>query len=219
MKVIIHSCTDRLEYVNKYLVPSLQQQKIEDITIYNDKYKIGNLLSFVLSCKNAPDAWHLQDDVVICRDFAKRIKNLDGLVCGFSVKEFEPLEYIEGKTTAEHIGFSFPCIRIPGEIAQHFYKWFYEDETQSKYKDVIASGKMDDLLFRSFLMEEYNEMEVLNLQPSLVDHIDYLLGGSQTNKAREGRRKQVRATRFDDLDLVKYLESALINYGKEDKTT
>ena len=54
-------------------------------------------------------------------------------------------------------------------------------------------------------MENYYPNEyVLNLKPNLVDHIDYLLGGSTINERKEDK-KQVRALWFDDLDLVKEL--------------
>ena len=209
--IIIHTCPQRLWYVENYLIPSLQEQKLDDIYIVNDKYKIGNLLAFVKSLEKPLDAYHLQDDVIICRNFAERIKKLDsGIVCGFSSKTFEPDSYIEGLTTPEHMGFSFPCIRIPAEVAEHFYKWFHTEETKRKYDDMIRTGKMDDLLFKEFLITERPEEPVNNLNPSLVDHIDYLLGGSTVNKGREGRYKQARATNFEDRGLVEVLRNQIV---------
>lgn len=212
--VIIHACPARLWYVNDFLVPSLQDQGIKDIYIVNDKLKIGNLLAFIGSLKNPMDAWHLQDDVIICKDFAARIKKFtSGIVCGFSSTTFEPEGYEEGETTPEHMGFSFPCIRIPAEVAEHFYNWFHDENTKQKYDDMISTGKMDDLLFKEFLITERPEEKVLNLNPSLVDHIDYLLGGSTVNKAREGRYKQARATNFNDRGLVEVLRTQIVMKG------
>jgi len=211
--IIIHTCPQRLWYVKDFLIPSLQAQKLDDIYIVNDKYKIGNLLAFVKSLEKPIDAYHLQDDVIICKNFAERIKKLDsGIVCGFSSRKFEPDTYIEGITTPEHMGFSFPCIRIPAEVAAHFYKWFHTEETKKKYPKMIQTGKMDDFLFKEFLITERPEEPVNNLNPSLVDHIDYLLGGSTVNKAREGRTKQTRATFFDNPGLAEVLQAKIVLY-------
>ena len=211
--IIIHTCPQRLWYVKDFLIPSLQEQGLDDIYLVNDKFKIGNLLAFVKSLEKPIDAYHLQDDVIICRNFAERIKKLNsGIVCGFSSTTFEPDSYIEGLTTPEHMGFSFPCIRIPAEVAEHFYRWFHTEETKQKYNDMIQTGKMDDLLFKEFLITERPEEPINNLNPSLVDHIDYLLGGSTVNKAREGRYKQARATNFEDKGLVEVLRTQIVLY-------
>ena len=216
--IFIHACPKRLWYVNKFLIPSLQDQGLDDIYLVNDKHGVGNLLSFVLSMKEAKTAWHLQDDVVICSDFAERIKKLNsGVVCGYSCTKFEPPSYQPGKGTSKNLGFSFPCIRIPEEVAKHFYKWFYTDKAQEKYKDVINTGKMDDLLFKFFLTEERPDEEVNNLNPSLVDHIDYLLGGSTVNRGREEIHPTTRATNFNNPELVEKLSTAVIPFlQKED---
>jgi hypothetical protein len=214
--IIIHTCPQRLWYVNDFLIPSLLEQKINDIYVVNDKHRIGNLLAFIKSLENPIDAYHLQDDVIICKDFAERTKKLDhGIVCGFSSNFFEPKQYIEGKTTAVHMGFSFPCIRIPAEVAEHFYKWFYDERTSKLYRDMIQTGKMDDLLFMEFLREERPEEPINNLNPSLVDHIDFLLGGSLVNKGREGKYKQARATFFNDPGLVTILQNQITLYQNQ----
>lgn len=209
-KIIIHSYPARLWYVWDFLVPQLQAQGITNIIIKNDKYRIGNLLSFVLACNDPEDAWHLQDDVVICKDFAKRIKKYSGICCGFCSASFEIGEIITGKTDLQHIWFSFPCIRIPGNIAQSFYNWFMDEEIKSKdFADMIQTGKMDDLIFIEYLKKYYPDEPVTNIAPALVDHIDYLIGGSIANAQRQ---KIARATFFEDSQIVKDIEGKIINY-------
>lgn len=40
-------------------------------------------------------------------------------------------------------------------------------------------------MFKMFLEEKYAKKEIIyNLQPNLIDHIDYLIGGSVINKER-----------------------------------
>lgn len=208
-KIIIHACPARLWYVNEFLIPSLKDQGLENIIIKNDTYRIGNLLSFVLSCRDAGDAWHLQDDVIICEDFKKRIEEIDTSLinCGFVSINYELEEIKAGIQPLKYIWYSFPCIYIPGRIAEEFFKWFYfEAREDNKYKDLINSRKADDELFRLFLLVKYPDMKINNIKPALVDHIDYLLGGSQVNPLRsEGSR----ATFFDNNNLVDDLAKRL----------
>ena len=76
---------------------------------------------------------------------------------------------------------------------------------------------MDDMLFKLFLTEERPEETVNNLKPSLVDHIDYLLGGSTVNRGRETIHPTTHATYFDNPELVEKLSTAVIPFlQKED---
>ena len=213
-KIIIHTYPARLWYVMNFLVPALQDQGIENIIIKNDKYHVGNLLAFVLSLDQVGDAWHLQDDVVICKDFAKRIKGIKKLSCGFYAEGFEENEIIEGLTTVKNMWYSFPCLFIPGDIAQNFFKWFQEEEKEKDFKQMIRSGKMDDLIFKEYLIRYFPDMEVNNINPNLVDHIDYLIGGSTINRSR---KRIARSGSFKDLDLVEKLASDIEAYKIQNK--
>lgn len=213
-KIIIHTYPARLWYVMNFLVPALQDQGIENIIIKNDKYHIGNLLAFVLSLENVGDAWHLQDDVCICKDFAKRIRNTKQLSCGFYAEGFETGEIIEGKTNVKNMWYSFPCLFIPGDIAQSFYKWFQEEEKTEAFNQMIRSGKMDDLIFKEYLIKYFPDMEVNNIKPNLVDHIDYLIGGSTINRSR---RKIARSGSFPDKEIVDKLASDIEAYKVQHK--
>lgn len=213
-KIIIHTYPGRLWYVKDFLIPSLIAQGAKNIVIANDKYHIGNLLSFVMSLDNCGDAWHLQDDVIICSDFVQRIQKLSGLCCGFYAGSFDRGNKHEGKNIPQNMWFSFPCIRIPGDIAQAFYNWFFSDEDKDKntrrgFQIMINSGKMDDLIFMEYLREYYPDMDIFNIKPNLVDHIDYLIGGSVANSQRAGK---ACSTYFEEPEKVRELAQRLSIY-------
>ena len=194
-KVMIHACNDRLWYVNEYIVPSMTAQGVarDDITVWLDKESKGNLKSFLESCRALADTpggtWHLQDDVLIAHDFSEKINEHDnGIVCAFCHDLYET----EGCT---HLGpvvpflawqSCFQCIRIPNETLGHFYKWFnevaiHDEELVKRY---ISKNRSDDTLFRIFMCNERSWDRAYNLAPHLVEHVDFLIGGSQINKWR-----------------------------------
>lgn len=77
MKYMIHACPKRMWYVSDYLIPSMLAQGIDkgNIIVWNDIDGVGNLASCLASfasCQEEGETWHLQDDVVICHDFAER---------------------------------------------------------------------------------------------------------------------------------------------------
>lgn len=189
-RVLIHAVQSRMWYVKDFLVPSLESQGIlPEIVIDTGR---GNLRSCMDSFMDSPKdggTWHLQDDVIICRDFGERIKRHNkGLVLGFH----------SGKDN----GFpcSFPCIRIPNDYARKCAEWFFS-EGQYKYPMYARTGKMDDTFFRLYLEENPRHYEVLH--PCLVDHIDFLIGGSVCVNVWP-----VRAAEFDK-GLVDELQQAL----------
>ena len=94
MKFLIHACPQRMWYVEGYLVPSLLAQGAdpESVEIWNDAKGLGNLRSCMASfAARTGDGgtWHIQDDVLLCRDFVKRCRELDeGVVYGFCSPHF-----------------------------------------------------------------------------------------------------------------------------------
>ena len=95
MKYMIHACPKRMWYVGDYLIPSMLAQGIDkgNIIVWNDIDGVGNLASCLASfasCQEEGETWHLQDDVVICHDFAERTASAPkGVVCGFCVGRYE----------------------------------------------------------------------------------------------------------------------------------
>ena len=217
---MIHACNERMWYVNDYLVPSMKEQGIpkDDIVIWQDKDRKGNLISFIDSMKWVAETqnylsgvWHMQDDVVIGSRFRElTLKNNDGIVSGFCNKEFDGanVNYI-GLTPVLFSWFSFQCIRIPNRYAKKFIDW-YENEVVPKnmYANRRAEGKHDDYIWRAFISNNYPNDMCNNVIPNFVDHIDYLIGGSLINKQRNGIR---RGYWFDEPERVDELERKLKN--------
>ncbi len=215
MRIMIHACPDREWYVEQYLAPSIIEQGIppDDITIWMDREQHGNLRSWVESCESLRGipggTWHIQDDVLICRDFAKRISEHDsGIVCGFCHDLYEPHQlYILGKTLPFNMWrSSFQCIRIPNSIASDFAKWFTTAKYREDLRHYVSTGKCDDSIFHVYMNEERCYEPVFNLAPHLVEHVDWLIGGSSINT---WRCYIARGAYFYDDDLVEELREKL----------
>ena len=212
MKYMIHACPQRMWYVREYLIPSMEAQGIlpQEIMVWNDKDGKGNLFSCMESfraCgKLEGGTWHLQDDVLICRDFAERTHAHDeGIVCGFGCQSFGPSMQERGLVHVIFMWYSFQCIRIPNELAGECADWFFNDAIhRSKYSQHVYERKHDDWLWREFLLERHRDGWVTNLAPNLVDHVDFLIGGTLINQQRNLQIN--RAAFFEDRDLVKELE-------------
>ena len=209
-KYIIHACPQRMWYVEEYLIPSMKAQGIDNVLVECDYKQTGNLISCmnIFSHMGEPGgSWHLQDDVIICRDFKKRTEDpTNDIVCGFVIKKDENIDHV-GYVSPQNMWWSFPCIHIPNMIARDCANWFEHARYRSNYSWMVMSKKNDDSLFKEFLIKEYPDYNVLNLRPNLVDHVDYLLGGTVINKQR--KNKNTRSAWFEDTDLVDELEKKI----------
>lgn len=220
MRYMIHSVPSRQWYVDHYLIPSMIGQGIskDDIVVWCDTDKKGNLQSCMESFKFCGDnptdgTWHLQDDIIISKKFAYTTKEYNyGIVTGFVVKDWGPDWTKTGNQKVNQLWYSFQCIRIPDPIAGECAKWFFTDvrfRRDEKYVRRIQSKKHDDDFFLFFLQEKYPNKEIINLRPNIVDHVDYLIGGSLINTARE--KTIYRAAYWEDEILVEQLENRLNN--------
>ncbi len=211
---MIHACLEREWYVVEYLIPSMVAQGIpdENIEVWLDKNRDGNLLScmkcFAECGKRSGGRWHLQDDVVIARDFRERTEQYDsGIVTGFFHREWQPLSPKFGDVPAVFMFNSFQCIRIPDEIAGGCAEWFFYDAMfRDAYEEAVRINKMDDSLFYDYVVEAHGYDHVYNLTPSLVDHVDYLIGGSVINKTRD---HLARSDAWQDESVVDELKDKL----------
>ena len=87
-------------------------------------------------------------------------------------------------------------------------RWFKNDASQRTCNvQKVASNKSDDWFWIDFLREKHEDMKVTNLKPNLVDHVDFLLGGSILNPDRTSEK--TRAYYFEDEDLVDELAKIL----------
>lgn len=208
--ILIHACPKRMWYVEQYLVPSLKEQGIKDIKVYNDVNQEGLLTAFTRSAEfiDYQDAWHLQDDVIISDGFKVMTDCYpDGIVCGFANG------YSDGKqpgiANLYNMWYSMPCIRIPGKILFEFVNWLHSPSTCKKYMAYLKENKNDDLLFINFLQETYPKMKVWNVAPNLVNHIDHLLGGSIVNKQRSQGLDYIMSRYWDEPMLLEDIERRL----------
>jgi len=200
VRYLIHATPKRMWYVENYLIPSMFDQGIDYVDVWEDVDNEGNLMSCMKAfeeCGQYPGGtWHLQDDVIISRKFAEiTSKGGSEILCGFTCDVF----------AMPHMQYSFPCIYIPNRYASGCAEWFFKPRQQERFNNFILRRKCDDEVFMAYA----NEMKLpyKNLNPCLVDHVDYLLGGSVANHDRF--EKQVRAKFWEDEYLVKDLEVRL----------
>ena len=222
MKYMIHACPDRMWYVEQFLIPSMLDQGIlrSDITVWNDEEKKGNLWatmdSFEYCGKQDGGYWHLQDDVIIASDFAKRSKvSGDDIECGFCHYLFENRDGRSvdrvGRVKSQYMWSSFPCIYIPNWILKDFTEWFYKKAMyRSEYVNFIHEKKHDDSFWRDYVNEERHYDTVINIAPSLVDHVDWLIGGSVINQMRG---TNCRSYHWEEEDLIEDLKNKLRQKG------
>ena len=211
MKVLIHACPKRMWYVEGWLVPELRRQGADEVEIWNDTEGAGNLAACMASFRARTGdggTWHIQDDVLLCRDFVERCRQHDnGVVYGFCNVQFtdDPLQ--TGVVSVEDAWHSFQCIRIPDAYARECAAWFEgPGRTSGLYPIWISSGKMDDDMFRTFLLDRHGRETVENLKPNLVEHVDWIIGGSILSP---WRGYIARAYWWDDEDLVRELKESV----------
>lgn len=210
-KYLIHSCNKRKWYVDQFLVPSMIKQGInqDDILVYNDNTKAGCLPSFIESAKMILDepggVWHLQDDVIISSWFKRITEEFDrGIVCGFC--SYYSKDVQSGCRPINDLWYSFPCIRIPNSILKGFIEWLSSASVQNKYQAYIKERKFVDTLFRIYVLDEHHKEIVRNLNPNIVDNVDYLLGGSTINYARAEKPVSLY---FQESELIEKLKMEL----------
>lgn len=216
-KYLIHTCEDRQWYVNDFLIPSMLAQGIDkdNISVYTDTEHLGNLQAYVQSLYLMDfdkGTWHLQDDIVISKQFKRWTEEYDdGIVCGFCNIYSE--QFPMGVTEPRMMWYSFQCMRIPDVIAKEFATWFYHETQYNEKFANWAKNFHDDYVFRVYMERNWSHEQILNLAPNIVEHIDYLLGGSIINKKRGDL--DVKSIHWNEEDVVKQLEIDLYKYWEE----
>jgi len=208
MRIMIHACPQRMWYVKGYLVPKLREQKIrlKDIEIWEDTSGLGNLKSCMkgfawCGAHDSGATWHLQDDVLPAADFAERIKALEDseaeVVCGFrggrrdGGRRLRGNAYGGGMVKPEDMWWSFQCIRVRDKDAGECAEWYFagagSEGPLSRYRE---RGEGDDLFFKVFLMEKKPGVKILQVSPSMVDHISEQIGGSTQTHGYKAEAKR-----------------------------
>ena len=193
MEVMIHACPQRMWYVEDFLIPSLEAQGIEKITVWNDDKRRGNLhacMDAFASRTGNGAAWHIQDDVLICRDFKERcLQNDEGVVWGFCCQWFLDDPTHTGTVYAEDAWNSFQCVRIPDEYARACAEWYLSGAWRMlgdpQLEALAADNRGDDTFFREWMQELHPAETVENLRPNLVEHVDRWIGGSVLHQWRD----------------------------------
>ena len=75
MRILIHAVPQRMWYVQNFMISQLREQGYEGEDIFVDDRKLGNLEACLQSFEQLPDeggTWHLQDDLLLAKDFVKR---------------------------------------------------------------------------------------------------------------------------------------------------
>lgn len=214
MKILIHAYPKRMWYVDEFIVPELIRQGMDpaDIEIWNDTEKRGNLRACMDSfAARTGDGgtWHIQDDCLLCRDFVQRCREHDeGVVYGFANEQFTDDVSQVGRVPVESAWHSFQCVRIPDAYARDCADWLWNGDGKNDpyYPFWIRSGKMDDSVFRSYLIAEHPYDYVFNLAPNLTEHVDWIIGGSILFPYRG---YICRAHYWDDEELVEELKEAV----------
>lgn len=199
-------------YVSGFLVPELVRQGADEIEVWNDTEQKGNLAACMESFaarRGHGGTWHIQDDVLLCRDFVKRCREMDneGVVYGFCNEAFTDDPSQTGHVNVEDAWHSFQCLRIPDDYARECAEWLHTKGRENEYYSLwIASACMDDTVFRTFLISEHGTENVLNAKPNLVDHVDWIIGGSVLHK---WRGFIARAYYWEGEDLITELKEAV----------
>ena len=211
MRILIHACPDRMWYAEEILAPRLRTQGA-DVEIWNDVQQLGNLRACMESFKRrhgSGGTWHIQDDVLPCRDFVQRCSEYesDGVVYGFCCRQFtdDP-----GQTGLVHVPdswHSFQCVRIPDEYARGCAEWFFsggwQESTLPELVILKGMNKGDDTFFREYMQLRHPHDLVRNAKPNLVEHVDWIVGGSVLHPWREFL---ARSDFWDDELLVEELK-------------
>ena len=232
-RYMIHTIPEREWYVHGFLIPCMTAQGIarSRIKVWSDKDRLGNLMACMTGFQWCGErekpgfTWHLQDDVVPRHNMALWTEQMYSrenivmlrVICGFCsdhTYEEDTSRYV-GWVDWEKMWWSFQCIGMDDLLAGECAQWFLDHGPFGVgWLDAnVREGKGDDSIFRRFLEELYPDMQVVNLRPNLVQHVDDLLGGSVINKDREF---PIRAAYWDDNGEMAALQRWLDKREKED---
>lgn len=213
MKILIHACPQRMWYVEEFLMPQLREQGAEEIEIWNDTEQVGNLEACLRSFETRTGdggTWHMQDDVLPCRDFVQRCRVLDeGVVYGFTCRNFGDRLDAWGRVYAPDAWHSFQCVRIPDAYARDCAAWvrsgaWRKESAMPELEMLWKLAQGDDSFFHEFMVCRHFGDEVLNVRPNLVEHVDWLIGGSVLHSWQDFL---ARSEYWEDQELIRELST------------
>lgn len=220
MMILIHAVPARMWYVRDFLVPQLRAQgaAADEVEIFPDDRRLGNLracMEAFAAREGDGGTWHIQDDVLPCRDFVRRCRQLDDrdVVMGFCSEAFGDDPDLTGTVYVPDMWHSFQCVRIPDPWARECAAWVLSRAwallPNPDLPALWKQGRGDDSFFREYMMAMRGTGTAYNAAPCLVDHVDFLLGGSVLSR---WRGFCARAALWDDEELVDDLRGRLGAY-------
>lgn len=203
---LIHAVPRRKWYVDEYLIPSMLKQGIKryNIIVYVDIKNLGNRKAFIDSLRcidklsDKWGTWHLQDDIIIAPDFKEKTERYNtGIVNAFCSNLYDDKDFV-GYVDKIRLWKGFQCVRLPNKLISDSMKWGEKYIVGNPvYRAYWENGANDDWIFRQYLKSSDMKESVLNLAPNLVQHIDYLLGGSMV--CNRANRLYSQYWEYDDL--------------------
>lgn len=192
IRYMIHAIPKRMWYVENFLLPELRRQgvKDEEVKLWVDEEGWGNLESFVRSmqwvmnnCMPSETIWHLQDDVWPHSRFVEMTSKInDVFAWGFALPEWNQDHlYHTGFVPLTQSWTSFQANAFPNRMAAEFVVWFRDAKRTRRVARYANDGKHDDVIWRQFLDDVHPNDRVYNCNPNVVDHVDYLMGGTSIN--------------------------------------
>lgn len=217
MNILIHAVPQRMWYVENFLLPQLREQGADHIELFVDREKLGNLEACLRSFEQLPEeggTWHLQDDLLMAKDFVKRAGSFGGLVAsGFCCIPFRDDPRTRGEVYIPDLWHSFQCIHIPNRLAKEFAAWVRSGDWRESSNPEVAVlnriGKGDDTHFREFLLCRHGSKTAYNFAPNLAEHIDWLIGGSTLSTSGKWFPDLPRSAIWEDEDMVTDLRRRL----------
>lgn len=217
MKILLHAVPQRLWYVENFMLPELKRQGADDVRLWVDRTGAGNLKSCMDSFASLTEpggTWHIQDDLLFAKDFVKRASGFSGpLANGFCCIPFFDSPWTTGQVYMPDAWHSFQCIYIRNDLARECADWVrsgrWIESPNNELPVLHRAGKGDDTMFREFMLCRHPELPAYNFAPNLVEHIDWLIGGSTLKTSGKWYHDLPRSAIWQDEDMVTDLKARL----------
>lgn len=209
--------------------PCFRRYGVEDIIVWNDEEMTGQLTAWTdcaawiaTNRKDYIGTWHLEDDVIPCKDFKTISETVIGegnmIVQGFITDN--PFSDFKGETgilPVRYLPYGMQCLYIPNDYLKGFI-YFADNYVKPGlyHKRQYECGTLySDNVLRGMMRKYYPNAMVNILEKCMVEHIDDMIGGRSIRKQAYTKRK---ARSFDNLEEVEQLRKWVKAYGYNGQT-
>lgn len=213
------------------MIPCFKRYGVEDIIISNDEKMIGQLNAWtdcarqIINEKFDYDGtWHLEDDVVPCKNFKELSENLPetaDVIQGFITdnKLFD-FNGTTGITGIENLPYGTQCIYIPNRYLKGFIRFVDEYVKTGNYRarQYNCGTLYADAVFRTYMRKYHKNATVNNLDSCMVEHVDYLIGGRSVKKQVLHNTKARKFDNYYEVERLSIWADVFIKGGKDGKT-